>query len=89
MSQHLFANSSDKTRFFKKSNSDISRLLLEAIEHRLKPPRNRGEHAALDLDREQQILDRIQEKTERSTPITKKEIKDHYLSQCHDSITCN
>jgi chorismate mutase len=35
-----------------------------ALAHGLEPPGERGKHPALDADREQQILNRIQQKAE-------------------------
>jgi hypothetical protein len=37
----------------------------------LEPPVERGKHPARDADREQQILDWIQQKAEQSTPFGK------------------
>jgi transposase len=53
----------------------------------LKPPGERGKHPALDADREQQILDWIQQKAEQSTPNRKTEIKDYCITQFKVSIT--
>jgi hypothetical protein len=55
------------------------KLLKSALEHGVKPPGNRGKHAALDQDHEKQIFDSIRQNSERSTPVTKKEIK-HYCT---------
>jgi hypothetical protein len=53
----------------------------------LEPPGERGKHPALDADREQQILDWIQQKAEQSTPVEKTEIKDYCTTQLKVPIT--
>jgi hypothetical protein len=58
-----------------------------ALAHRLKPPGEGGKHPALDHDREQQILDWIQQKAEQSTPFGKTEIKDYCTMQVKVLIT--
>jgi hypothetical protein len=52
-----------------------------ALAHRLGPPGERENHSALDTDREQQILDCIQQNAEQSIPIRKTEIKDYCNTQ--------
>jgi transposase len=58
-----------------------------ALAHGLKPPRERGKHPALDAGREQQILDWIQQKAEKSTPVGKTEIKDYCITELKVRIT--
>jgi hypothetical protein len=58
-----------------------------ALEHRLDPPGHRGKQTAPEQDREPQILDRIRQNAESSTPVIKKEIKDYCTSQFQTSIT--
>jgi hypothetical protein len=53
----------------------------------LEQPGERGKHPALDADREQQILDWIQQKAEQSTPVGKREIKDYCSTQWKVPIT--
>jgi hypothetical protein len=57
------------------------------LAHGLKPPGERGKHAALDEHREQLILDWIQQNAEQSTPVSKTEIKDYCTGQLKVSIT--
>jgi hypothetical protein len=49
--------------------------------------RRAREHPALDADREQRILDWIQQKAKQSTPVGKTEIKDEETTQLKVSIT--
>jgi transposase len=49
--------------------------------HGLEPSGEPGKHSALEADREQQILDWIQQKAEQSTPIGKTEIKDYCTTE--------
>jgi transposase len=58
-----------------------------ALTYGLEPPGERGKHPALDADREQQILDWIQQKAEPSTPVRKTEIKDYCITQLKVPIT--
>jgi transposase len=58
-----------------------------ALEHPRDPAGSRGKHTALDSDHEQQILEWIRQNAERSTPLTKKEIKDYCISQLQVPIT--
>jgi hypothetical protein len=44
-------------------------------------PRERGKDAALDQDREQQILDWIEQNAEQDTPVTRGEIMDYCTCQ--------
>jgi hypothetical protein len=53
----------------------------------LEPPGERWKHPALEPDREQQILDWMQQKAEQSTPIGKTEIKDYCTTQLKVLIT--
>jgi hypothetical protein len=57
------------------------------LAHGLEQPGERGKHPALDADREQQILDWIQQKAEQSTSIGKTEIKDYCTTQLKVLIT--
>jgi hypothetical protein len=57
-----------------------------ALAHDLELPGQGGKHTALDQHREQQILDWIQHNAEKSTPISKKEIKDYCTSQFKASV---
>jgi hypothetical protein len=52
-----------------------------ALAHGLKPPGQRGKHPALDLAREQQVLDWIQQNAEQSTPVGKTQIKNYCTTQ--------
>jgi hypothetical protein len=52
-----------------------------ALAHGLDEPGQRGKHATLDSDREQQILDWIQQNAEQDTPVTKTEIMDHCTAE--------
>jgi hypothetical protein len=52
-----------------------------ALRHGLELPGERGKHPALDADREQQILDWIQQQAEQSTAFGKTEIKDYCTPQ--------
>jgi transposase len=61
--------------------------VISALEHGLDPPGQRGKHAALEQDREQQILDRIKQNAEDRTPVTKRGIKDYCTSQFQVPIT--
>jgi hypothetical protein len=47
----------------------------------LDEPGQRGKHIAIDQDREQQIVDQIEQNTEEGTPITRGEILDYCTSQ--------
>jgi hypothetical protein len=58
-----------------------------ALPHGLEPPGERGKHPALDADREQQILDGIQQTAEQSTPVEKTEINDYCTIQLKVPIT--
>jgi hypothetical protein len=58
-----------------------------ALAHGLEPPEERGKHPALEADREQQILNWIQQKAEQSTPLGKTEIKDYCITQLKVLIT--
>jgi hypothetical protein len=58
-----------------------------ALAHGLEPPGERGKHPAVDVDREQQILDWIQQTAEQSTPVGKTEIKDYCTTQLKVLIT--
>jgi hypothetical protein len=58
-----------------------------ALAHGLEPPGERWKHPALDADREQQILDWIQQKAEQSTPVRKTERKDYCITQLKLPIT--
>jgi hypothetical protein len=58
-----------------------------ALAHGLEPPGERGKHPARDPDREQRILDWIQQKAEQSTPFEKTEIKDYCTTQLKVLIT--
>jgi hypothetical protein len=53
----------------------------------LKPPGERGKHPALDADREQQILNWIQQRAEQSTPVGKTEIMYYCTTQLKVLIT--
>jgi transposase len=53
----------------------------------LDPPGERGKHPALEADREQQILDWIQQKAEQSTPVGKTKIKEYCTTQLKVPIT--
>jgi transposase len=70
-------------RAFDCSRSSVQSALADG----LKPPGERRKHLALDADREQQILDWIQQKAEQSTPVGKTEIKDYCTTQLKVSIT--
>jgi hypothetical protein len=61
--------------------------VISALEHGLNPARHRGKRTALDQDREQQMLDWINQSSEGNTPVTKKEIKNHCTSLFQDTIT--
>jgi hypothetical protein len=52
-----------------------------ALTHSLDEPGQRGKHAALDQDREQQILDWIRQNAEQDTPVTRTEITDHCTAE--------
>jgi hypothetical protein len=59
---------------------DCPRISVQwALAHGLEPPEERGKRTAFDADREQQILDWIQQKADQSTPIGKAEIE-YYCS---------
>jgi hypothetical protein len=58
-----------------------------ALAHGLDEPGQRGEHAALDQDREQQILDWIRQNAEQSTSVTKTEIMDHCTAEFEIKFT--
>jgi hypothetical protein len=70
-------------RAFERPRSSVQ----SALAHGLEPPGERGKHPALEADREQQILDWIQQKAEQSTPIGKTEIKDYCTTQLKVPIT--
>jgi hypothetical protein len=58
-----------------------------ALAHGLEPPGERAKHPALEADREQQILDWIQQKAEQRTPVRKTEINDYCTIQLKVPIT--
>jgi hypothetical protein len=58
-----------------------------ALAHGLEPPGERGKRPAFDADREQQILDWIQQKAEHGTRVGKTEIKDYCTTQVKVPIT--
>jgi hypothetical protein len=58
-----------------------------ALAHGLKPPGERGKHPALDADHEQQIVDWVQQKAEKITPVGKTKIKDYCTTQLKGPIT--
>jgi hypothetical protein len=57
------------------------------LAHGWEPPGERGKYLAPDADREQEILDLIQQKAEQSTPVGKTEIKDYCTTQLKVPIT--
>jgi hypothetical protein len=58
-----------------------------ALEHGLDPPGRRGKRTALEQDRNQQILDWINQNAEGSMSVTRKEIKNYCTSQFQVPIT--
>jgi transposase len=58
-----------------------------ALAHGLELRRERGKQTALDHQREQQILDWIQQNAEQSTPVSTTEIKDYCTGQLKVPIT--
>jgi hypothetical protein len=59
----------------------LRNVLKLALDHGLHPSGNRRKHNVLDPNPEQQIPDWIQQNAERSTPVTRQEIKHYCTSQ--------